>query len=79
MYISSCDGFVRSAELVSDSRLTCVVEAAASSATTKIYSRTRPAKMLINGQKDKSWDYNDKSKMATVHATGVAKIEVLSQ
>lgn len=79
LYIGSTDGFVRSAELVSDSRLTCVVEAAATDATTKIYSRTRPVNVLVNGKKDESWDYDDADKIATIRTSGATKIDVFSQ
>ncbi len=78
LYIGSCDGFVQSAELVSDARLTCVVEAAVTDATTQIYSRTKPEKVLVNGKNDESWDYDDADKIVTVRTTGVAKIDVFS-
>jgi len=79
LYISSTDGFVQSAALVSDSRLTCVIEAAVIDATTKIYNRTKPAKVLVNGKEDESWDYDGVNKVITIHTTGVAEIDVFSR
>ncbi len=78
LYVSSTDGFVRSAELVSDSRLRCVIEAAIIDATTRIHSQTKPIKVLVNGKKDESWDYDDTNRIVTVHTTSVAEIDVFS-
>jgi len=76
LYISSSDGFVRSAELVSDSRLKCVIEAAVTEATTQIYSRMKPAKVLVNGKEAESWHYDDTNRTATIHTGGIAEIDV---
>lgn len=78
LYVSSTDGFVRSAELLSDSRLRCVIEAAITDATTQIHSRTKPTKVGVNGQESESWDYDDTNKTVTVHTTDVAEINVFS-
>jgi hypothetical protein len=78
LYISSTDGFVQSAELVSDSRLKCVIEAAVTDATTQVYSRTKPVKVTVNGREDNTWDYDDTNKIVTVYTTGVAEIDIFS-
>ncbi len=78
LYISSTDGFVQSAELISDVRLKCVIEAAITDATTQVYSRTKPIKVLVNGKEDKSWDYDGANKIAAIHTTGDAIIDVFS-
>lgn len=78
LYISSTDGFVQSVELVSDSRLKCVIEAAIIDATTKIYSKTKPVKVLVNGEKDKTWTYDEAKKTVTIQTAGTASIAVFS-
>lgn len=76
LYIGSSDGFILSAELASASRLKCVIESAGPGATTRICSRTKPAKVLVNGQEDKNWTYDEAQKTATIQSTGKATIEV---
>jgi len=77
LYISSSDGFVREAELVSPTHLKCTIEAAIDNATTKIYSKTKPKKVIINGKENQDCRYDERKKTLTVQSTGVTKIEVL--
>ncbi len=79
LYLSSSDGFVRSAELVSPSHLRCTIEAAVTDATTKIYSGTKPVKVVVNGREDNQWGYDEARKTSTILNTGTATIEVLLQ
>ncbi len=76
LYLSSSDGFVLNAGLPSDSLLECTIEAAVSDATTKIYSRTAPAKVLVNAQPAKQWSYEPTTKTTTIHSSGTAAIQV---
>jgi len=76
LYIGSSDGFVLAAGLGSAFRLVCTVQAAVTDATTKIYSRTRPVKILVNDREDRDWSYDEESLTATVRTSGTAKIEV---
>jgi predicted alpha-1,2-mannosidase len=77
LYIGSSDGFVQSAELVSATHLKCTIEAPGLAATTKICASTKPAKVLVNGQEEKSPSYNAEQKTLTLRTTGTAAIEVL--
>ena len=76
LYIGSSDGFVREARLVSDSLLKCVVEAAVSDATTKLYSRVKPVRVMVNGKEDTGCDYDAATGTLTVKTSGTANIEV---
>jgi len=78
LYISSSDGFVLNAELASASNLKCTIESAVTDATTKIYSRTKPVKVIVNGREDNKWGYDEEMKTLTIQSTGTAEIEVLS-
>lgn len=78
LYISSSDGFILNAELASASGLKCTVESAASDATTKIYSRTKPVKVKVNGREDNNWGYDEATNTLAIQSTGTASIEVLS-
>jgi uncharacterized protein YabE (DUF348 family) len=78
LYIASSDGFVLNAELVSASRLKCTIESAITDSTTKIYSRTRPARVTVNGRQDNTWSYDEANRTVTVQSAGTAAIEVLS-
>lgn len=77
LYVSSSDGWVLDAELSSDSHLKCTVEAPVLEATTKICSRTRPVKVMINGQEYQDWGYNATEHTTTVRIADKAQIEVL--
>jgi predicted alpha-1,2-mannosidase len=77
LYISSTDGWVLNAELASASRLKCTIEAPITEATTKVFSRTKPVKILVNGQEDKDWNYDMAMNTTTLQTTGNAEIEVL--
>lgn len=77
LYVSSTDGFVRQAELVSDGRLKCRIEPAVKEATTKIYCAAKPAKITVNGHILESPDYDPAGKMLTVQNQEIATIEVL--
>ncbi len=76
LYINSSDGFVRRADLVSDSQLKCVIEAAITDATTQIYSQTKPVKILVNGNESGSWDYDNTNRTATVYTSDIAEVEI---
>lgn len=78
LYVSSSDGFIRSAELVSASHLKCTIEAAVTDATTKIYSRMKPAKVVVNGENDNTWGYDETNKTVSIHSADTASIEVFS-
>lgn len=78
LYLSSSDGFVRSAELVSASHLKCTIEAAVADATTKIYSRTKPVQVLMNDSQDSTWGYDELKKTVSIQSAGTACIEVFS-
>jgi len=78
LYLSSSDGFVRSAELVSASHLRCTIEAAVTDATTEIYSRAKPVRVLVNGQEDGIWGYDEAKKMVSIQSAGTTSIEVFS-
>jgi len=78
LYISSSDGFILNAELASASGLKCTVESAASDATTKIYSRTKPVKVKVNDREDNNWGYDEATNTLAIQSTGTASIEVLS-
>jgi putative alpha-1,2-mannosidase len=77
LYVSSSDGFIRSAELISAAHLKCTIEAAVTDATTKIYSRTKPVKVLVNGKEDKTWTYDEATRTASVSSAGMAEIEIV--
>jgi putative alpha-1,2-mannosidase len=78
LYISSSDGYVEAAELISDSHLKCTIEAAVEYAATKFYCYNKPLKILINGQQLENLNYNDKDKIATVQNKGTSTIEVFT-
>jgi hypothetical protein len=78
LYVSSSDGFVRSAELVSASHLKCTIEAAVTDATTEIYSRTKPVRVLVNGRQDGTWSYDEAKKTVSIQSAGTAAMEVFS-
>lgn len=79
LYISSSDGFIREVDLVSASDLKFVVESAIVDSTTKIYSRTKPKKVIINGREDNAWDYDEVKKTVTIKSVDTAAIEIFSQ
>jgi hypothetical protein len=79
LYVGSADGLIRSAELVSASHLKYSIEAAATDATAKVHSRTRPVKVMVNGQEDKNWAYDAAERTATVRSAGTAAVEVWSK
>jgi len=78
LYISSSDGFILNAELASASNLKCTIESAVTDATTKIYSRTKPGKVIVNGREYNKWGYDEATNTLTIKSTGTAAIEVLS-
>lgn len=77
LYIGSSDGFIQDAELPSSSRLNCTIEAPVGTAITKIHSRTKPAKIVVNGREDQTWEYAQASRTVTIHTMGTARIDVL--
>jgi putative alpha-1,2-mannosidase len=76
LYISSTDGFVRNAELVSETRLKCKIEAAITNSTTKIYCASKPVKLTVNGKKLEILDFDQSSKILTIQSKEVALIDV---
>ncbi len=78
IYISSSDGYIESAELVSDSHLKCTIEAALKYATSKIYCSKKPVKILINGHQIENLYYNDKDKIVSIQSKGTSIIEVFT-
>jgi predicted alpha-1,2-mannosidase len=76
LYVSSSDGFIQSAQLSQASRLKFTVEAAVANATTKVYSRTEPAKVLVNDREDHAWRYDPTNHTATIQTAGTADVEV---
>ncbi|UCH13063.1 MAG: glycoside hydrolase family 92 protein [Bacteroidales bacterium] len=77
LYISSSDGYIVNAELVSDSHLKCTIAAAVIEATTRIYSHVKPDIVLVSGQKSKNWDYEKNKKILTIKTTDTAEIEII--
>lgn len=75
-YIASTDGFLLTAELVSSSQLRFNVQAAADEATTRVYCRTRPARITKDGRTIRDWQYDTASRVAILHSTGTAEITV---
>lgn len=76
LYISATDGFVQTAELLSPNRLACTIEAPAGVAITKVYSRTKPARVLVNGRRFTNWTYDSATRTVTLTTSGTAKIEL---
>jgi len=76
LYVGSSDGFIQSAELPSPSHLDCTIEAPIGTATTKIYSRRKPSKIVVNGREDSTWSYDEANKTASIQSEGMAAIEV---
>lgn len=77
LYISSADGLILKAELASASHLKFKIEAATPEATTKVASRTKPAKVLLNGSENRSWNYDESRKTVTILSSGTSDVEVL--
>jgi predicted alpha-1,2-mannosidase len=77
LYVASSDGFVLDAELISVSHLKCVIESPAGEATTKIHSKTRPVKVIINGQQSGDWNYDEASQALAIQSADKTTIEVL--
>ena len=75
LFIGSSDGFVRQAKLVSAAHLRAAVEAGATEATSKIFCRTRPVRVTVNGQDDHG-AYDETQHTLTTRTTGTATIEV---
>jgi putative alpha-1,2-mannosidase len=76
LYISSSDGFIMSAEMVSTTHLKCSIDSPAGEVTTQIHSRVKPAKVTVNGRSNHSWDYDAPSRNVTIHSQGKAALEV---
>ena len=62
--------------LVSLTHLHATIQSAVSQATTKIYSRTRPAKVLVNGEPATNWGFDQTMLTATIPTLGIASVEV---
>jgi putative alpha-1,2-mannosidase len=78
LFIGSSDGSILSAELVSDTHLRAVVEAAAAAATTLILSPKRPSRILVNGREYADWSYNPVLKCVRIPSTETATIDVFA-
>lgn len=76
LYVAATDGFVAEAKLIAPGHLQCVIESLAGRATTKIYSQTKPVKLIVNGQPSHAWAYDEARKTATVHSADRVAIEV---
>ncbi len=77
IYLSSTDGYVESAELISEKHLKCVIEAAVDNATSEFYCDTRPARVLVNGKLSKKWGFNSILKTVTIQSSGKTTIEIV--
>ncbi len=77
LYVLSTDGYVQNAELAARSTLKCTVEAAGWEATTKIHSRSKPLKVLINGKSDPGWIYDEAKETLSLMTAGTATLEVI--
>jgi putative alpha-1,2-mannosidase len=78
LYIGSSDGFILEATLVTPTHLQCAIEAAAAVATTKVFSRVKPAKVLVNGKPDDHWSYDEPRKAVTIYTSNKANIDVFT-
>lgn len=76
LYISSADGLILSAELISASHLKYRIEAAASEPTSKVRSRAKPSRILLNGLEHRSWNYDEPTKTITIISSGISDVEV---
>jgi hypothetical protein len=76
LYISSTDGFVESAGLISGSQLKCIIKAPIIGAITKIYCAYTPAGMSINGKKQEAFDFDPATHLLTIQTKDKASIEV---
>jgi putative alpha-1,2-mannosidase len=76
LYFGSSDGFILSAELVSAMRLKGAIAAVTGDTTTRIHSRTKPAKIMVNGQGNDPWAYDEARQTITIQTTGTATVEV---
>lgn len=79
LYVSSTNGFVRDAEMVSPSELRCTIDAAVLNATTKVYSSTKPVKILVNGKENDTWNYDKTKKIVTIQTSTTADIEIVTK
>ena len=77
LYVAASDGFVLDAELITASDLKCVIESPAGEVTTKLHSKTKPAKVIINGQPSGDWHYDEVGKSLTIQGSDKMTIEVL--
>ena len=76
LYISSSNGFVRKAELVSGSHLKCNIESAVIDAITKVYCNTKPVLVMLNGKQSDSWSFNELNNILIIQSKDTATIEV---
>ncbi len=76
IYVAATDGFVLDAERISPSHLKCIIQSPLGKSTTRIYSQTRPEKILLNGWPDNNWSYNEANRSVLLQTTGTTTIEV---
>ncbi|HEY5912804.1 MAG TPA: glycoside hydrolase domain-containing protein [Verrucomicrobiae bacterium] len=79
LYVGSSDGFILDAELRSASVLRCTVECGAVEATTKIHTRNKPVKVLLDDQPVEGWGYDDEQQTLAIRTFGTARIEVVTR
>jgi hypothetical protein len=79
LYVSSSDGYVLNAEVISKTHIKCTIEAAVEEAITKIYCSNEPIKVIANGKETNAWKYDQIEKTLIVQTEGTANLEVLSQ
>jgi hypothetical protein len=77
LYISSSNGFVRRAELISGSHLKCIIEPAVIDALTKVYCSTKPVLVLLNGKKSDLWSFSEQYNILTIQSEETSTVEVL--
>lgn len=79
LYISSTDGYVENAEIVSPHELRCTIDASVENATTKVYSIAKPVKVVVNGIGRCDWSYDETRKITNIETTGKSVIEVFTK
>lgn len=79
LYVSSTDGYVENAELVSPNHLRFTIDAVVEQATTKIYSLTKPNKIMVNGNVFNSWKYDKINKIVTITSKYKSVIDVFQK
>ncbi len=79
LYVSSSDGFVMDAELLSATHLKCTILSPAGEVTTRIHSAAKPVRVMANGRASRLWTYDAQRRVLAIHSTGTTTIEVASR